>query len=285
MHFKVYMEITNRCNLSCDFCPGTSRSPGMMSLKQFSDYAEKVCYQAEYLYFHLMGEPLLHPELPQMIKRTRDLGMKPIITTNGTLLARRGEEILQAGVHKVSISLHSFEANERTNFDSYLRTCLDFAKECCETDTFCALRLWNLAGGKQEQNAKVLDALHAAFPGNWKRNRSGSQLTRQVYLEWGNHFDWPDPAAPDLGEVCFCRGLRDQVGVLCDGRVVPCCLDRNGDLVLGDLNRQTLPEIFASERARAIYGGFSNRRAIEDLCRRCGFAHARFQKAGLPGGK
>jgi len=276
MAFKVYMEITNRCNLACSFCPGTHRTGGMMSLADFRRYADAVADRCDYLYFHLMGEPLLHPDLPDMIAYARERGMKPILTTNGTLLPSRGAELLEAGVYKVSISLHSFEANDGVDFYAYLEGCLNFASLASRTGRICALRLWNLSGGRCERNQQVLDALARTFPRPWKEGRQGSRLAEGVYLEWGDYFDWPDLDACDRGERCFCYGLRDQIGVLCDGRVVPCCLDKDGTIVLGDLNRQTTDEILSSPRARAIYDGFSAGKAVEPLCRRCGFAHDRF---------
>ena len=78
--------------------------------------------------------------------------------------------------------------------------------------------------------------------------------------------------APDGGEKVFCYGLRDQLGVLCDGTVVPCCLDHEGDIVLGNLFQEDLDAILASPRAQAIYRGFSDGKAAEELCRRCGYA-------------
>ena len=93
-----------------------------------------------------------------------------------------------------------------------------------------------------------------------------------MYLEHGDKFDWPELSAPDGGETGFCYGLRDQIGVLCDGTVVPCCLDHEGDLALGNLFTQEMEEILASPRANAIYDGFSSRKAVEPLCRRCGYA-------------
>ncbi len=278
MAYKVYMEITNCCNLSCSFCPGTKRERGRMSLAAFDFYTDQVKDHADYLYFHLMGEPLTHPDLPAMLALAREKGMKPIITTNGTLLTLRAQALLSSPVHKVSISLHAFEANEGIDFDAYLSSCLSFAKQAAEREILCALRLWNLNGGRQEKNDLVLSALHEAFLGKWKENRSGYQLCPYVYLEWGSYFDWPDLSLPSLGKDCFCYGLRDQVGVLCDGRVVPCCLDKDGDLVLGDLNRQSLAQILHSPLARAIYDGFSAHRASQALCERCGFAHTRLKK-------
>ena len=100
----------------------------------------------------------------------------------------------------------------------------------------------------------------------------GTQIDQRVYLEYGDKFDWPDLSAPDGGERAFCHGLRDQVGVLCDGTVVPCCLDHDGDIALGNLFETTLEEIWETPRAKAIYQGFAQKKAAEELCRKCGYA-------------
>ena len=102
------------------------------------------------------------------------------------------------------------------------------------------------------------------------------KLWEGLFLEPGERFDWPDPAAPDSGTE-FCHGLRSQIAVLCDGTVVPCCLDSEGRLALGNLHRQELAEILASPRATAMAAGFSRRQPSEELCRRCGYA-ARFSR-------
>ena len=103
---------------------------------------------------------------------------------------------------------------------------------------------------------------------------AGTGIVQGIFLEYGEKFDWPDP---DAGEhsVSFCRGLRDHLGVLCDGTVVPCCLDADGTLALGNLFASDLHSILEGPRARAIYDGFSRRQAVESLCQRCGYA-ARF---------
>ena len=115
--------------------------------------------------------------------------------------------------------------------------------------------------------------LHRAFPGEWQPVREGFRLAERIFLEYGERFDWPELTAGEGGGEGFCYGLRDQFGVLCDGTVVPCCLDHEGDIPLGNLFAQSLEEILSSPRAQAIYEGFSGRRAVEELCRKCGYAH------------
>ena len=132
-------------------------------------------------------------------------------------------------------------------------------------------RLWN-AGGQEARNGEILQAMRLAFPEPWVQERRGTRIGDRVYLEYGDKFDWPDLSAPDHGERVFCYGLRDQIGVLCDGTVVPCCLDHEGDLALGNLHQQSMEQILSSGKAQAIYNGFSDGKAAQPLCRRCGYA-------------
>ena len=190
-----------------------------------------------------------------------------------------GESLLTTPPYKISISLHAPSANEAFSNDGYLVSCVDFAKKVALRGCFVALRLWNL--GTDTDNSQVLDFLHKSFPGEWKSRRgdASQRLSTKIFLEWGEHFEWPDENAPDVpaSTDIFCHALRDQIGILCDGTVVPCCLDAEGTLALGNLFDTPLTDILQDKRARAIYDGFTNRRAAEDLCRRCDYAR-RFRK-------
>lgn len=274
---KAYLEITNICNLNCAFCPGTRRQAGFLSPDGFAVLAGKLRPHTEYLYLHLMGEPLLHPQLEEILDIAERLDFKVMITTNGTLLSKRGDLLCASpAVRRVSISLHSFEGNEKEGLADYLAQCIQFARAASLAEKLCALRLWNLDGtdvqGANAQNGEILTALEKAFPKPWREGHRGTTLAPHIFLEWGERFDWPDLSAPEGDSPSFCYGLRDQVGVLWDGTVVPCCLDHEGDIPLGNLYRQGMEEILTAPRAQSIYEGFSQGVARETLCRRCGFA-------------
>ena len=273
---KAYLEITNVCNLACTFCPGTWREKGFLPPEDFALLAGRLRGHVEHLYLHLMGEPLLHPQLPILLALAEALDFRVMITTNGVLLPRRGEALLAcAAVRKVSISLHSFEGNEGGDLSGYLEDCLSFAARAAAGGKRCALRLWNLDGaetsGANRENAAILARVEDAFPKPWREGRRGVTLRENLYLEWGERFQWPDLAAQERTCGGFCHGLRDQIGVLWDGTVVPCCLDHEGDIPLGNLYERTLEEILNTPRARAIYDGFSHRQPVEELCRKCGY--------------
>ena len=269
---KIYLEISNLCNLSCAFCPGTKRQKKALNEEEFSALLPKIRPYTDFLYFHLMGEPLLHPNLEQFLALAGDVGFKIILTTNGTLLPKQQEILLNApALHKVNISLHAFEANDlAVPFEDYLSGCFTFGK-AAEGKILIAYRLWN-QGGQDEKNDDILAAMSKFFPKPWVQERRGTRIGERIYLEYGDKFDWPDLTAADGGEGVFCHGLRDQLGILCDGTVVPCCLDHEGDIALGNLFTQSMEEILESPRAKAIYDGFSQRKATEELCRKCGYA-------------
>lgn len=273
---KVYLEISNRCNLNCSFCPGTRRQPGAMDREHFRLALERLKPWTDYLYFHLMGEPLCHPELEFFLNLAGQMGFKVILTTNGTLLPRQQEVLLAApGLHKVNISLHAFEANDlAVPFSDYLDGCFRFG-QAVEGEKLVVFRLWN-EGGADTRNEEILQHLERFFPKPWVQERRSMRLGERIYLEYGDKFDWPDLAAPDGGERVFCYGLKDQIGVLWDGTVVPCCLDHEGDISLGNLFEQELGSILDGARATSICRGFEQGKAVEELCRKCGFARSRF---------
>lgn len=269
---RVYLEITNVCNLACAFCPGTTREPRSLSEEEFSCLLGSLTGKTQYLYFHLMGEPLLHPLLGRFLALAGEEGFRVILTTNGTLLDKRKEELLGApALYKINLSLQSFEANAGGDIENYVNQCTAFAAEAAAAGKLCELRLWN-RGGWESRNGEILALLEKRFPAPWEQNPRSVKLAERVFLAEDDIFDWPELDAPDRGERCFCYGLRDQIGVLVDGTVVPCCLDHNGDIPLGNLFEQSLEEIMSTKRAREIYEGFSQRQAREALCRRCGYA-------------
>ena len=278
---RVYLEITNVCNLSCSFCPGTRRAKRFLSVEDFSLLADRLVGHTEYLYLHVMGEPLLHPQLPDILAATAARGFKVCLTTNGTLL-EKSLPILRdtRNLHKLSVSLHSFEGNESGgNLENYILQAARCCRVLSQQGVICALRLWN-EGGANAKNQEILQILSREFAVDIQNllpdGRGNRKIAPYLYLESAEKFDWPDMTAP-AGGVEFCLGLRQQAAVLCDGTVVPCCLDGEGQISLGNLFHQTMAEILDSPRAAALVEGFSRRQPTEELCRRCGYAR-RFSK-------
>lgn len=267
---RCYLEITNICNLDCKFCPKTVRANRSLTPQEFDCLTDRLRGEVKFLYFHLMGEPLLHRHLPQFIVTAREKGLIPVLTTNGTLLDK-AQDVIEALPHKVQISLHSHEGNGKENFAEYIDGVMRFAKEAASRGTIIVLRLWN-QGGYDTANARLIELLEQHVPRPWVERHDGWRMADNIYLEYDRMFEWPDSEGEEcVCEEAFCYALRNQIGVLADGTVVPCCLDHNGDIPLGNLFDQPLDEILSSSRARAMYDGFTRHEAVEPLCRRCGY--------------
>ncbi len=276
MYSRVYVEITNICNMNCSFCHGHQRQPRRMTADEFSMILDGLKGHTNYIYYHLMGEPLTHPDLPLFLKMAGERGYKSVLTTNGTLLDRVGDEILEAGVHKISLSVHSFEDGSEDSFRRYMEPLTDFALKANARGVIVVFRLWN-KGFDGGRNDVIREYLKSRITGDWADNSKGMRIREKMFLEWGDRFAWPDKNADVQGKEVFCYGLRDHFGILCDGTVVPCCLDSDGTINLGNIFYENIEDILGSDRAKAMKYGFDCRKATEELCRRCGYAQ-RFSK-------
>lgn len=286
---KVYIEITNVCNLSCDFCPKTKRKYKFVDKAEFNHIIEEIKPFTEQIYFHLMGEPLLNENIEYFLKESAKNDLKVNLTTNGTLLNKNSDKLLNAqALRQVNISLHSFEANEKNGeLEKYINNITEFVNKASESkNIICSIRLWNMdnkdlkgANGLNSDILKMLEEnLKLGFSlGEKIQGVNMVKLKDKVYLNMAEKFEWLDIEIASIGEDVFCHGLRNQIGILADGTVVPCCLDSDGNIALGNIFEKSFKSILEAERANNIYDGFSRRRAVEDLCKKCGYA-TRFSK-------
>ncbi|MNJ47536.1 molybdenum cofactor biosynthesis protein A [compost metagenome] len=281
---KFYIETTSICNLACSFCPPTERKSQFIQLDEFTHILDQVRPYTDYIYFHVKGEPLLHPKIDQMLDISHDKGFKVNITTNGTLIHKNMNKLLhKPALRQINFSLHSFDGHEgSTDREGYLRHILTFVKEAVsDSNLIVSFRLWNLQRDNEsnmtrKRNRETLSIIEQAFeldyhieekviPGN------GLKIADRIYLNQDVEFDWPSLTAPEDEGIGFCHALRNQAGILVDGTVIPCCLDGEGVLGLGNVHKQPFAEIIEGERASRIYDGFSRREAVEELCRKCGY--------------
>lgn len=284
---KIYVEITNICNLSCKFCPKTSRSPQFMPLDMFQSLLLQINGRAKHLYFHVMGEPLLHPELGSFLDLAAVHGYRVNITTNGTLIDSASEWLIEKpALRQVNFSLHSFEASQaKYSMDSYLDKIFEFISNSNKKNRIAiCLRLWNIEDSGKKNKRYILDRLQKEFAvdnavlDNQITSVMGFKLKENVFLNKASRFDWPKIGGEDIGAQGSCYGLRDQLAILVDGSVVPCCLDAEGSMNLGNIREETLEEILNKPRAKAISSGFSQGRVVEQLCKKCSYRN-RFDKA------
>ena len=289
---KIYIEVTNCCNLACPFCHRSDRSKVFMSPAVFAEILEKLRGYTGFISLHVLGEPLLHPDFAQLLALSHQSGLQVNLTTNGTLISRHQTSLLTApALRQISISLHGLAQVDQQRADLHLDEIISFAREAsCSTLLYISLRLWNLRAGDNEEakawNDRLLERLTAAFGvpalrGADLKAERGIPLAPRVFLNPEQQFAWPQPSAPDCGGQGYCRGLRDHLAILVDGTVVPCCLDAEGLLALGNIIQQPLSEILAGPRARQMREGFAHQWLVEPLCRRCTY-RLRFAPATQP---
>ncbi len=279
MFDRVYVEIGNICNMKCSFCAGTKRAPRQMSVEEFEDVCKKLVGHTENLYFHVMGEPLLHPELDSLLKIAKKYGYKVSITTNGSLLGRVGKTLISNAdaMHRVSISLHAPEGNglyER--LDKYLDSVISFASDFSALDKNVVYRLWNLdtseRDGENSLNSEILERLKKTYTGEWVKRYSGYRLAYRTFLEFDGIFTWPSESNAEPAKKGRCHALSRQIAVLADGTVVPCCLDSEGAMPLGNLFSNSLSYILSGELAQKMKKGFAACKMVHLVCQKCTYA-------------
>lgn len=279
MFSRIYIEITNICNMKCSFCPGTKRQRSLMTPENFESVLKKIKGEVEYIYLHVMGEPLLHPELDKLLKTAGKLGFKVCITTNGTLLDK-AKQILKDNadtIHRVSISLHAPEGNGMDlSLDGYMDSVISFAKEFSSLDKNVIFRLWNLDAderqGKNARNSYIIDRLHSEYSGEWEERYSGYRLAYRTFLELDGIFTWPSESDAEPCDGGKCHALSQQIAILVDGTVVPCCLDSEGQIPLGNIFASSLSDILLTKTAKNMLDGFRQGKMTHPVCKKCTYA-------------
>jgi len=286
---KVYIEITSVCNLACSFCPPTERAKGLIKVEQFNKILDEIRPHTKYIYLHVKGEPLLHPRIDQLLDAAHAKGFKVNITTNGTLIKKNREKILgKPALRQINFSLHSFDGHEGSeNREKYLGDILDFVRESREYKTIISYRLWNLqqdhvSDVAARRNRETLEILENEYNLDYRIEEKvepgkGVKIGSNIYLNQDHEFRWPSLLEPEDEGKGFCHALRSQAAILVDGTVVPCCLDGEGIINLGNVHEKSFSEIVDGERANNLIDGFSRREAVEELCRKCGYR----QKFGM----
>ncbi len=272
----IYFELTNKCNRQCSFCPPVRRPLQFMATQDALLWLEQAAVESEAVYWHIQGEPLLHPDFDRITAHAKRLGLTLKLTTNATFLP--GEILLSGRFSQINFSLQSLNEVPETERLRVRKNIAEFTKralkECPEL--YLNYRWW--------QDAPPADLAFFAeefgieeslwLPGAGRRSR---KVTGRLYVNLDGKFQWPGQDLPsrEKGLNGTCHALLDQCGILCDGTVVPCCLDAEGALALGNLHTQSLKEILSSPKAESIRQGFLQRKRIMPLCQSCGFA-ARF---------
>jgi len=252
-----------------------------MSVSEFEKIAQIVSPMTNAICLHLMGEPLLHPNINEIFAVCNKYNLKVYLTTNGTLLKQKLGLLSSGCCKRISISLHSFEANQsKILLEEYLQNIFDSSIEITKNaNTYVEFRLWNKSNQPattNHLNTKIVDKINEYFGTNIDllQNQKRNDITNQIYLNVDDLFEWPiNSQQEQKNDVKFCYGLRSHFGILSDGTVVACCLDNEGKLALGNIFDTDINVILSSPRAQNIAKGFSKHTAQEDFCKTCDYAN------------
>ena len=278
---QIYVEITNICNLNCSFCPKNNRPKRFMTVDEFDTITDEISPITNTICLHLMGEPLLHPNIKEIFEICNEKNLNVYLTTNGTLL-KQNLDLLKSGCAKrISVSLHSFEANTNSNsLDEYLEDVLLSCKEISDNSQTCIeFRLWNEDSNKKAKNTlnkNIVNKINKIFNTNLadQNLQCHISITDKIYISFADIFEWPiNTENQEKNSVKFCYGLRSHFGILCDGTVVACCLDSEGKLALGNIFQSKISDILNTPRAQNIYKGFTDRNTTEEFCKTCTYAN------------
>lgn len=274
MFKKIYIEITNICNLKCKFCPDTNRSKEYMSVENFEKIIKKIHTYTNLVCLHVKGEPLLHNDLEKILKILEKYKIKANITTNGTLIKNKLDILKKSkAVRQINISLHSITQNDIL-YREYLKDIFESIEEL--KDVIISYRLWNLQTIKENDiNNEIIKEIENYYKvQNLKESLSQNEFIKiknNMFINQDIEFTWPDINQENIIEQGKCLALKEQIAILVDGTVVPCCLDNNGDIKLGNILNESLEEILNKPKSIEIKKNFENKIVTYKLCKTCGF--------------
>lgn len=292
MFERVYIEISNICNLQCRFCPEVIREKKVLSPQDFRKYAAQAKPLTKQLCLHLMGEPLAHPQFQEIMQICDDLDVRVFLTTNGTLLKKHLSPLAKwKSLDQINFSVHSYFANPtKMGLTHYLQPILEFCDLSLaeKAPFYINLRLWNLqkTNAQYDQNLQVFTILNEHFGQQINENvdiklNKSKKIDGKIYVHFDTEFVWPGLDQPLRSSEGSCYGLRKQLGIHANGDVVPCCLDKESVLKLGNLQESSLGEILKSPLAHEIKTGFENNKLTQELCQKCQYAD-RFKRQKGP---
>lgn len=263
LYKKIYIEITNHCNLSCDFCIQNKRKLKNITIEEFEILLSKLENYTNYLYFHILGEPLIHPNINQLI----DLASQKFyinITTNGYLINKIKEN---KNIRQLNISLHSFDPKYKISLNDYLNNIFNSIETLRKNNTYISLRLWV----KNKHYNEIINQINHRYQTKVNLDSKNYKIKEYLFISNSKSFIWPDLNNNYYSEVGNCYALKDHIGILVDGTVVPCCLDTTGTINLGNIYQDNLEKIIKQKRCQNMLEGFQNKEKREELCKHCSF--------------
>ena len=281
---KVYIELTNVCGLSCSFCPTKTLPKQTMDIKLFEDILVQLKPYTKEIAYHIFGDPLTLSNLKEYLDISSKHNFKVNITTSGFYLNSFDLKIfLHPAIKQINFSLNSFNKNEtKITIDEYFEPMFKLCdlKLKNKVHNFINFRLWNIDDLNSEDsfNRKVFKKLADYFNIDLSKTSTNKpvRLENQILLDFDEYFQWPSLNSNHCSQGT-CHGLKSHFGILSSGVVVPCCLDGDGVINLGNLHTQKLDDILSSQKVKNIIDGFKENKAIEELCKKCSYKD-RFKK-------
>lgn len=268
---RAYIEITNRCNLSCPFCMKHERPYKDMTAEEFTLCIDEVRPYTQYLYFHVQGEPLLHPHIDQFFEIADEKKCHVQLVTNASYLHLHQDLYRHSSLRKISFSLQSIEY-QTCNPEAMIHKILAFHQEARKHGIHCEIRFWRDDQASLPKTSACLQILENRFHFEKTTRKNSLKLDDHLYLSYGNSFSWPDMNIQQEMQYGTCRAT-DQIAILSDGTVVPCCLDCKGIIALGNVFTTPLSTILSSSRYQTMVKGFRENRIVEPLCQKCTYRH------------
>lgn len=268
---KIYIEITNRCNLNCSFCSDSNRVKKDMTVDEFEIVINKIKKYTKYVYLHLKGEPLIHPDLSSFLEICNKNGISVNITSNGINIDKCRNILLSNNVRQVNFSLHSYVFNKPIE---YLNSIFNYINSAKLNGNYSVLRFWAYNGIYTENEKVFISQINKIYNIDLVtllREKENIKLENNVYVSRSKEFIWPDLNNSYYSDSGTCYALKNHIGILSDGTIVPCCLDGDGTMCLGNIFSDDLSSILNSDRVARMINGFNNFKKIEEMCKHCNF--------------
>ncbi|WP_294560438.1 radical SAM protein [uncultured Traorella sp.] len=260
---KVYIEITNQCNLNCSFCSHTNRPSKMMTVHEFENIILQIKPYTWYIYLHVLGEPLMHPDLSMFLQIAHDNDLYVNLTTNATLLKQQSKILLDSpALRQINLSLHSFP-----HIPDYLENAVMVGDELSEHGVYVSYRLWTMKDKIDENTKKTIAYLEDHYHADIHEYRNSVKLKPHCFLSFDREFLWPSLSHAFIKEKGTCQGWRHMCAILVDGSVVPCCLDANAHALLGNIFTTPFEDILREHES--LLHNFQNHVLSLPLCQRC----------------
>jgi radical SAM protein with 4Fe4S-binding SPASM domain len=289
MHFsRIYLEISNICNVQCSFCPEVLRPKKIMNPENFKTIYSEIQNFTDEVCLHVMGEPLAHPQFFEILEVVKNGQGKVNLTTNGLLIKKYQNEILaNLNIRQINFSLQAYMDNFPDKpIEPYLDSLVEFIDSAFKLrpDLYINFRLWNQQDSLHvnSENEKIFLYVENKFQVEINRRldltfRKSKKILNRLYFHFDTRFDWPSLSLPYQGDSGTCHALQNHMAIMSNGDVIPCCLDKESVINLGNILAKPFVEILNSPRLIQMREGFLKGKLTEKLCQHCTYIR-RFDK-------